>query len=227
METAAAVHAAALRTASPGLAALGVKPAVGLARSEAWNATLHRPRATALEVTMRRQLPLSALLFALTLVAASASATHVHFSTGDGIEVHGDDVVITPDDGPAAEISPGGELRIDGRRVALDDQQRRMLARYNRKVHTIEKHAIEVGVEGAGIGIEALGTVVAALFTGDASAAERRIQPHADRLKDKARQLCYEVRSLRTLQDVAAGAIPAFRPYALMDDDAPDCHVDD
>jgi hypothetical protein len=176
---------------------------------------------------MRRQLLPALLLLPLALVATSASAVHVRISTGEGIEIDNDTVVITPRGEARAEISARGDLRIDGRPVALDDHDRQMLQRYNRKLHSIQAHAIEIGIEGASIGIGALAYVAVALVTGDRDAVERHVEPRAERLEEKAQHLCHEVRSLQRLQDRIADEVPAFVPYALMDeDDAADCHVD-
>ncbi|HEV8628745.1 MAG TPA: DUF2884 family protein [Thermoanaerobaculia bacterium] len=178
---------------------------------------------------MHRKLAPAFLLLAMVLVARGAAAVHLTFSTGDGIELRDDWVVITPEEGAKAEISPGGRLRIDGRWVAVSERDRLLLARYNRAIHDIHAQAIEIGIQGAGIGFSALGAAVVGLLTGGGDAAvERHVEPQARRLKEKAKQLCREVQRLRRLQDDLAADVPAFRPYALMDeDDEPRCQMDD
>jgi hypothetical protein len=174
---------------------------------------------------MRRTLAAVPLLAALALPAASASAMHFEISTGDPIDVQGDRVVIHPEGVPAAEISPGGVLRIDGRAVVTAERDRVLLERYNRRVRRIEETAIDMGLRGAEIGVTALAAAVVAVVTGDHDHVEQAVRPDAEELKDKGRRLCHDVEDLRALQDQLAVNVPAFRPYALMDD-RPHCHVD-
>lgn len=177
---------------------------------------------------MRRTLTAATLALTLALVCGAASATRFSFSTGNGIDLRGDRVVITPKDRPAAEISPAGELSIAGLTVAANEKDRMLLVRYNKTIRSIRDHALDVGMRGAGIAFEALSAAAVALITGDSDAAKRQVEPSAERLKEKARALCTEVKALKQVQDEIAADLAAFRPYALMDEgDAAQCHVED
>ncbi|MEO8503841.1 MAG: hypothetical protein ABI609_08105 [Acidobacteriota bacterium] len=176
---------------------------------------------------MRRHLTVASLALSLTLVAGVASASHFSFSTGSDMEIEGDRVVLTPSEGPVAEISSLGELRIGGRLIAVEARDRLLLAQYNAKVHGIVQRAVEIGIQGAGIGIRAVGEALAAMVTGDHDASSR-IEAKAATLKRDARDLCRDVNKLRRLQDRIADDVEEFRPYALIDHDrAAHCEVED
>ena len=178
---------------------------------------------------MRRSLPVAALATLLFLLAGRASAFHMSFNIDDDeIQIRDGSVWVNPDGAPEAEISTAGDLRIDGRAVALRAEDRRLLARYNRGFRDVRDEAIDLGFDGVDIGISAVAAAVVAVATGDHDYVEKKVQPDANRMKEKARQLCNEVRELRRLQDRIAIQVPSFRPYAVMDGDtANDCHVDD
>ena len=148
---------------------------------------------------MRRQLTVASLALSLTLTAGAASASHFSFSTGNDMELEGDRVVLTPAEGPVAEISPLGELRIGGRLVAVKPRDRLLMAQYNAEVHSLVHRAVEIGIQGAGIGIRAVGEALAAMVSGDHDASPR-IEAKAATLKRDARDLCKDVNKLRRLQ---------------------------
>jgi hypothetical protein len=177
---------------------------------------------------MRRSLPIAALALLLSLVAGRASAFHISFDTSDEIEIRDGSVWVNPEGLPEAEITAAGNLRIDGHAVALRDQDRRLLARYNRGFRDVKDQAIDLGFDGVNIGISALAAAVVAVATGDHDYVEKKVEPDASRMKAKAKELCREVRELHRLQDDIAARVSAFRPYAVMDGDGDhDCHVDD
>ena len=46
-------------------------------------------------------------------------------------------------------------------------------------------------------------------------------------MKERARALCLDVRTLKQMQDQLALDVPAFRPYAMIDRDPHHCEVED
>ena len=176
---------------------------------------------------MHRHSTVASLALSLALIAGVASASRFSFSTGTDMEIEGDRVVLTPSDGPVAEISSLGELRIGGRLVAVEAGDRLLLAQYNAEVHGLVHRAVEIGIQGAGIGLRAVGEALAALVTGDHDPSSR-IEAKAATLKRDARDLCKDVNKLRRLQDRIAGDVEEFRPYALIDHDrSAHCEVED
>ena len=170
----------------------------------------------------------SPLLLALLLVfaAAPAVASHIHISFDDEVEIEGDDIVINTDDGEAV-VTSDGRLTVEGRRVALGERDRQALVLYNQTLRRVEDRAVEMGMHGAGLAASALAAAVVAITTGDERRAERHIEEKAEDLKDAARQLCQDMRTVEALQDIVAERVAAFRPYAVIEIDADDCDVDD
>lgn len=176
---------------------------------------------------MTRTMIAAPLFLVALLTAANASATHVSLSTGGNVEFDGDQVVITPKAGPPAEISPAGEFTIDGRRIAVSEKDRILFGRYNQSMHRIVAEAKDIGLEGASLGLSALGQALAAIFTGDGEAVERKMKAKAEPLKERGRELCREVKGLQRIQHDLAADVPEFRPYATLDADEPHCDMDD
>jgi hypothetical protein len=65
------------------------------------------------------------------------------------------------------EIREGGELYVRGKKVDVTRQQRRMLDRYVFHLEYIIEESIEIGLEGAEIGLTAAAEAVSAVFTFD------------------------------------------------------------
>jgi hypothetical protein len=177
---------------------------------------------------MLRKLAPLALFLALALAASAASAVHFSFSSDVNISIDDDRVILSPHDAPRAEIAPSGDLRIDGQLIAVPLKDRLLLARYNQSVRTIVSDAVHLGVQGASLGVQALTAALVGLATGDEGAAKRAVEPKAEKMKERGREICLEARTLRMVQEEIAADVPAFRPYALIDSDAGShCHVDD
>jgi hypothetical protein len=167
-------------------------------------------------------------LAVVALGAASASAMHISISAGDdALDIQHDDVVIRGDDHTRARITPEGQLIVDGHRVRLSRGDRQAFAHYNAALHRIEDRAISLGLQGAGLAFSAIGEAVLAVASGDGHRAERRVEARADRMKDEARELCAEVRTVQRIQDALAATVPEFEPYAVLDMDDDDCRVED
>jgi hypothetical protein len=168
------------------------------------------------------------LLLPLAAVPGPATAAGIHMDLGDeDITLDDEDVLVTAEDGSRASISPEGDLVVRGRRVAVSATDRRALRHYNETVHGIVEQGIELGMQGAGLAFSALGEVVAALASGEPERAERRVERRAEPIKEAARELCKEVQALVLVQESIASRVPAFRPYAVMDEDAGEDCVED
>ncbi|HRF83128.1 MAG TPA: hypothetical protein PLO34_01690 [Pseudoxanthomonas sp.] len=143
---------------------------------------------------------------------------------------------------PKAEITPQGDLLIDGKAVAIDEQQRKLLLEHRANVVAIAQAGIAVGMQGAELGVQgaalgmkaATGALKSALsgnseeFEKQMEAEGKRIEAEGRRIEAEAnRMICARMPPLLASQQALAAALPAFAPYATMDEsDVKECGKD-
>ncbi|MFY2765085.1 hypothetical protein [Arenimonas sp. MALMAid1274] len=128
---------------------------------------------------------------------------------------------------PRAEISPQGEFFIGGKKQPLDASQQALLLRYRTQLATVADAGSEVGLQGAALAGSALKEAAKGALGGDTKEGEARIEAEAERVRASARRLCDLLPGLHASQEAAKAAIPAFAPYADMDEsDITDCRAD-
>ena len=134
------------------------------------------------------------------------------------------DLKVSNDGQPVAEITRDGRLRIDGREVQTTPAQRTQLLAYREQVHGIALAGMDVGVAGANLGAQAAGEAIKGIFSGKTEEIESRITAEADKLKAEADKICQRMPGLLAAQRELATSLPAFAPYATMDQsDIDDC----
>jgi len=133
-----------------------------------------------------------------------------------------------PDDPRAnAELTPQGELLLDGRKVETTPAQQVLLVEYRREVMDLAEIGMALGVQGADLGGKAIREVFNGLLNGDPSQIDARIESEAGKLEADAKRLCMKLSTLRETQQQLATALPAFKPYATMTQaDIDDCGKD-
>lgn len=129
---------------------------------------------------------------------------------------------------PRAEITPEGELLIDGKPLGLDAEQRSLALAYREEMIAVAAAGAEIGMDGAALAVHALGETANALFSGDAenlqSRVDDRVQDDAGKIRESALALCDRLTALHRAQDALAAAVPEFVPYARLEaDDIDDC----
>lgn len=142
-------------------------------------------------------------------------------------KIDNENITVRSDDGSTrkAEITPAGDLIIDGKAVALDESQRRLLLDYRARVSDIAQAGAAVGAAGAELAGKAVTEAIGSLFSGNPDDVGKRVEAQAGGIKDAARKLCDRVPALREAQRKAVAAIPEFAPFADHDnDDHNDCH---
>lgn len=122
-----------------------------------------------------------------------------------------------PDDlRPDAQLTPQGELLLDGRKVETTPAQHALLVQYRQQIMNVAETGLTLGVQGADLGGKAIGAVFDGLLSGDPSQIDARIETEADKLEAYAMRLCLQLPALRATQQALAAALPAFEPYATM-----------
>ena len=128
---------------------------------------------------------------------------------------------------PKAELSPTGDLVIDGRTVAMTDAQRALAVSYRRELGEIAAAGAEIGMQGAELATQAMAEAARSLVDNDTKTLEERIEARAEGVRASARELCAQLPKLLAAQDALAAAVPEFAPYAGMDaSDVDECLSD-
>lgn len=115
-----------------------------------------------------------------------------------------------------AQLSPQGDLLIDGEAVALDPAQRALLLEYRHELAGIAEDGAVIGLQAAELATTAMKEAAVGLFTGDSKSIEERVHGETGHIETAARALCDRLPRLLESQRRAAEAIPEFRPYATM-----------
>jgi len=140
------------------------------------------------------------------------------------VNINGKRITHDTSDLPAAVITPQGELRIAGKPIATDDEGHRLALEYRRHMIAIAETGMDIGVQGADLGMRAAGDAIASVFRGDTAEMEQRLEAEAKRLEVAATQLCLQLPGLLAAQEALAAKVPEFRPYARMTrQDVDDC----
>lgn len=125
---------------------------------------------------------------------------------------------------PDAELTPSGELLIDGKPVPVNAQQHAMLVQYRQALMAVAERGMALGVQGADLGGQAVGEVFKGLMSGNTDQIDKNINAKASKLEAEATLLCKDLRPVQELQQQLAAALPQFAPYATMKaSDIDDC----
>ena len=125
---------------------------------------------------------------------------------------------------PDAELTPTGDLLIDGKPVPVTPSQHAMLLQYRQALMSVAETGMQIGVQGADLGGQAIGEVFAGLMSGHPDQIDKNINAKASRIEAQAMQLCTQLRPVQQMQQQLATAVPQFAPYAtLTASDVDDC----
>ncbi len=129
---------------------------------------------------------------------------------------------------PKAQISPQGDLLIDGKAVAVTDAQRALLLKHRANVIAIAESGMALGVQGTDLGMKAAGEAMKSIFTGNSEEIEKRVKAEADKIEAEAKKLCDKLPPMLESQNALSTSLPEFKPYATMDQsDIDDCRDGD
>ena len=147
---------------------------------------------------------------------------------GVHINVNGHEINTPDDKAPHAEISPQGDLLVEGKPVDITPAQRKLLLEYRGEIIGVASAGMEIGKQGVDIAGKAVGTAIASIFNGKSDQAEQEMKAQGDKIEAAAMKLCDQLQPmLETQQDLAA-SLPAFKPYASMQQsDIDDCRKHD
>lgn len=125
---------------------------------------------------------------------------------------------------PKAEISPAGDLLIEGKPVVVDASQRALLLTYRGQVVSLAETGMALGVQGADMGVQAAGAAIAGILSGNPDKIGARVEAQESKIKAEAMKLCNGLPPMLVTQAELAKSVPEFAPYAkLTQADIDDC----
>ena len=125
---------------------------------------------------------------------------------------------------PKAEITPQGDLLIDGKTVVITPEQRQQLLDYRSHLLGVAEAGMNVGLKGADLAGKALTESLGSILTGDTDEIEKKIEAEAENLKADAMRICAQLPPMLAAQNQLATSLPEFKPYATMtQDDVDEC----
>lgn len=149
----------------------------------------------------------------------------VRFNGKGGVDIDSHD---TNDNRPKAEITPTGDLLIEGKAVAINNDQRALLLEHRAHIISIAESGMEIGVQGADLAAKAMGEAVKGIFSGKSEQEiEKTVEAEAASIKQSATKLCALLPAMLGSQQKLAVAVPEFKPYATMtQEDIDECMKD-
>ncbi len=154
---------------------------------------------------------------------------NISISDGFNINVNGHEIHTQGENLPKAEITPQGDLLIEGKAVNVTAAQRQELLAYRGRIIGIAEAGMAIGGKGADLAGEALGGVVGAIFGGKEGEKEfeQRMEAQGKKIEAEAMKLCTQLPGLLASQQALAASLPEFKPYARMtQEDIDDCGKD-
>lgn len=155
---------------------------------------------------------------------------NLSLNSGVHINVNGHEAGRPGSNLPKAEISPQGDLLIDGKAVAISNDQRSQLLSYRNQIIGIAEAGMDIGSKGVDIAGTALQGVGEAIFGGEQGQRdfEARMEAEGKKIEAQAQLLCNRLPPLLVTQNQLAASLPEFKPYATMTQaDIDDCGKDE
>lgn len=155
-------------------------------------------------------------------ISAVSDKVREEIATGD-FDLSSDDT-----DAPDAVLTAQGDLLIDGEKVSVNAAQHALLLEYREQFGQIAQAGADIGLQGAGVAMAAMGEALKGVFSGSSEEEiEQAVEAQASGLKEDAARLCDRLPAFLATQDKLAAALPEFRPYANADaEDISDCRSD-
>lgn len=136
---------------------------------------------------------------------------------------------IADDSETPAEITPQGDLLIDGRTVDITAKQRALLLEYRGQIAYMAETGAAIGMQGASLATDAMGQAIASVFSGNTEKMEADIEAKAEKIAQQVlTEVCGRMPALMETEQQLAASLPEFAPYAdITQADIDDCRDGD
>ena len=126
-----------------------------------------------------------------------------------------------------AEITPEGDLLIDGKPIAVDARERELLLDYRGRITEVALAGTRIGMQGAELATTAMGEAFRGVFSDNTDDMEAKIEAEAAKIQEQVIVLCDNLAPLLETQQALAASIPELAPYATMtQEDVDQCYDD-
>jgi hypothetical protein len=127
--------------------------------------------------------------------------------------------------GPDAVISATGDLAIDGKALALNSEQKGLVAQYFAHASALREDGYATGMAGASTAMTAISSVVSGLSNGEPDKIGPAVEAKAAKVQEHVEKLCHDLHELAATQNTLAASLAEFKPYALITEkDSEHCH---
>ncbi|MCU0756525.1 MAG: hypothetical protein MUE46_15620 [Xanthomonadales bacterium] len=113
---------------------------------------------------------------------------------------------------PKAEVTPTGDLLINGVALPMSEAQRTAMLAYREQLLALADAGMNMGAEGAQLAGQAVSQVTG-LLDGKVEDAKAKFEAEAQRMAAAGLKLCEQAQGLETAQKQLAALIPEFAPY--------------
>ncbi|MDG6348238.1 hypothetical protein QAA18_05700 [Luteimonas sp. 8-5] len=130
---------------------------------------------------------------------------------------------------PPAEITPQGDLLVDGKAVEVDARQRELLLAYREQVIAIALSGIDIGERSAEVALDMMDrSWVGLVFSALTGGLERRVERIVkQQVQPAVLAICARLPEVMVAQQRLASTLPAFQPYANLEQaDVDNCERD-
>src|SRR5690606_13132585 len=95
------------------------------------------------------------------------------------IRINGTRIQREAKDLPSAEITPDGQLIVAGIPITMDAPARALARDYRQGILAVAETGMDLGVQGADLGMRAAGDAIGSLLRGDTEEMEKRVEAEA------------------------------------------------
>ena len=130
---------------------------------------------------------------------------------------------------PEAAITPAGDFLVEGKAQPIDADQRRQLLAYRKQVIGIAVAGLAVGQQAADAALDAVGdSWISVLFNAMTGRLDDQVERVvASQVQPMVLSICRQLPAVMASQQRLSASLPAFRPYANLDQrDIDDCETD-